>query len=153
MKRTNWTYFVVSAIALSLGISAAGARATHHSTRLDGVVSDLTGKGHPKHKGPGVTTSTTTTTATTQPTTTTSPPTTTTLSPTTTTLPPTTTTTIGGASCVGVPMTAGQADINGHGAGTTFCLSGTHNWTLTPKAGDRLIGPAILDGGNTSAHA
>ena len=55
--------------------------------------------------------------------------------------------------CVGVPMTAGQADINAHGTGTTFCLSGKHNWTLTPKAGDKLVGPAILAGGNTTAHA
>jgi parallel beta-helix repeat protein len=55
--------------------------------------------------------------------------------------------------CVGVPMTAGQADINSHGTGTTFCLSGTHNWTLTPKAGDKLVGPAILDGGNVTKHA
>ena len=55
--------------------------------------------------------------------------------------------------CVGVPMTAGQADIDAHGTGTTFCLSGTHNWTLTPKAGDELIGPATLDGGNATAHA
>src|SRR5437870_1075670 len=55
--------------------------------------------------------------------------------------------------CVGVPMTAGQADIDAHRSGTTFCLSGKHNWTLTPKAADLLIGPATLDGGNATAHA
>ena len=40
----------------------------------------------------------------------------------------------------------GQADIDGSPAGTTFCLSGVHNWTLRPKSGDRLVGPATLDG-------
>ena len=52
--------------------------------------------------------------------------------------------------CVGVPLTNGQATINASPAGTTFCLSGTHNWTLAPKSGDRLIGPAVLDGGNAT---
>ena len=55
--------------------------------------------------------------------------------------------------CVGVPMTGGQADIKAHGTGTTFCLAGKHNWTLTPKAGDKLIGPATLDGKDSTAHA
>ena len=50
-------------------------------------------------------------------------------------------------------MLKGQADINAAPTNTTFCLSGTHNWTLTPKAGDRIIGPAILDGANTTQHA
>jgi parallel beta-helix repeat protein len=55
--------------------------------------------------------------------------------------------------CAGVPMTAGQRDIDAARSGTTFCLSGTHNWTLRPKSGDRFVGPAILDGGNTTAIA
>src|SRR6187200_3102734 len=55
--------------------------------------------------------------------------------------------------CAGVPMKAGQRDIDAAPSGTTFCLSGTHNWTLTPKSGDRFIGPAVLDGGNTTTSA
>ena len=54
-------------------------------------------------------------------------------------------------SCV--PMRRGQADIDAKPAGTKFCLSGTHNWTLTPKSGDVLTGPAILDGGNRRQFA
>ena len=50
-------------------------------------------------------------------------------------------------------MTSGQSDIDAAPAGTSFCLSGTHNWTLTPKTGDRFIGPAILDGGNSTTFA
>ena len=46
-------------------------------------------------------------------------------------------------ACVGRRMTSGQADINAAPTGTTFCLSGVHNWTLRPKSGDRLVGPAI----------
>ena len=38
----------------------------------------------------------------------------------------------------GVPMNNGQSDIDAAPAGTTFCLSGTHNWTLYPKSGDQL---------------
>jgi parallel beta-helix repeat protein len=57
------------------------------------------------------------------------------------------------SSCKGVKMTRGQADINRHGTRTRFCLSGTHNWSLVPKAGDSFIGPAILDGGNKREHA
>jgi parallel beta-helix repeat protein len=57
------------------------------------------------------------------------------------------------APCVGVAMNNGQADINAHGPGTTYCLSGAHNWTLDPKSGDRLIGPAVLDGGNSAKFA
>jgi parallel beta-helix repeat protein len=52
--------------------------------------------------------------------------------------------------CSGVPMRSGQKDIDAAPPGTTFCLSGTHNWTLTPKSGDRFVGPAILDGRNTT---
>ena len=57
------------------------------------------------------------------------------------------------APCVGVPMTNGQSDINAHGPNTTFCLSGVHNWTLTPKSGDRFVGPAVLDGGHGTRFA
>jgi parallel beta-helix repeat protein len=56
-----------------------------------------------------------------------------------------------GPSCV--PMIVGQPDINSQPAGTRFCLSGTHNWTLTPKARDVLIGPATLDGGDSTQFA
>ena len=42
-------------------------------------------------------------------------------------------------SCV--LMGWGQADIDAEPAGTRFCLSGTHDWTLTPKSGDTLTGP------------
>ena len=45
-------------------------------------------------------------------------------------------------------MGAGQADIDAQPAGTRFCLSGTHDWTLTPKSGDTLTGPVVLDGAN-----
>ncbi len=57
------------------------------------------------------------------------------------------------AGCTGVTMTAGQSDIDSHGTNTVFCLSGTHNWNLTPKSGDQFIGPAILDGGGTTDFA
>jgi parallel beta-helix repeat protein len=68
---------------------------------------------------------------------------------------PTTTTTTASGSCTGVAMNNGQTDINNNPNGTTFCLSGTHNWTLTPKSGDTIIGngTAILDGGNTTQLA
>ena len=56
------------------------------------------------------------------------------------------------APCAGVPMLNGQADIDAAPAGTTFCLSGTHNWSLTPKRGDRFVGPAVLDGGHTTTY-
>lgn len=73
------------------------------------------------------------------------------------TVPPTTTTTFELRRCFGVPLTAGQADIDSHGNNTTFCLSGTHNWTLTPKTGDvingDLINPGILDGQNSTQNA
>ena len=54
-------------------------------------------------------------------------------------------------SCV--QMLSGPVDIDAQPAGTRFCLSGTHNWTLTPKSGDTLTGPAVLDGANTSDFA
>jgi parallel beta-helix repeat protein len=57
------------------------------------------------------------------------------------------------APCVGVALTNGQTTINAYGPNTTFCLSGTHNWSLTPKTGDQLIGPAVLDGGSTTQYA
>jgi parallel beta-helix repeat protein len=50
-------------------------------------------------------------------------------------------------------MRAGQTDIDAKPAGTKFCLSGKHNWTLTPKSGDTITGPAILDGGNRRQFA
>jgi parallel beta-helix repeat protein len=50
-------------------------------------------------------------------------------------------------------MNRGQADIDSSPGGTTFCLSGTHNWSLRPKRGDRFIGPAVLDGGNSTKYA
>ncbi len=101
----------------------------------------------------GVTEDTPSPTTTTQAPTTTQPATTTT-SPatTTTTQPPTTTTTVGG-TCTGVALTGGQTQVAAAATGTTFCLSGTHNWSLTPKAGQKFIGPAILDGGGITAHA
>jgi parallel beta-helix repeat protein len=55
-------------------------------------------------------------------------------------------------ACTGVAMTAGQADIDANDAGTTFCLSGTHAWSLVPKDGDTFIG-GTLDGGGTIDHA
>src|SRR5437762_12704318 len=70
MRRTNWIYFVVSAIVLSVGISAAGARATHRSNRLDRAASDQTGKGHPKRGGTTTTSKSATTTMLPPPTTT-----------------------------------------------------------------------------------
>ena len=55
--------------------------------------------------------------------------------------------------CSGVAMTHGQSDVDNHGSGTTFCLSGTHNWSLVPKNGDRFLGPATLNGGNATKFA
>jgi parallel beta-helix repeat protein len=57
------------------------------------------------------------------------------------------------APCVGVAMTLGQPDINRHGPGTKFCLAGVHNWTLDPKSDDQLIGPAVLNGANSTQYA
>ncbi|HEY5171525.1 MAG TPA: fibronectin type III domain-containing protein, partial [Acidimicrobiia bacterium] len=54
-------------------------------------------------------------------------------------------------SCV--LMGVGQADIDAQPAGTRFCLSGTHDWTLTPKSGDTLMGPVVLDGSNRRLFA
>ncbi len=73
--------------------------------------------------------------------------------PTTTADPPSATTTTPAAVCSGVKMARGQADIDAAPDGTTFCLSGTHDWTLTPKDGDAFIGPAILDGKNSTVYA
>jgi len=59
-------------------------------------------------------------------------------------------------TCSGVAMTQGQADIDAHPAGTTYCISGEHlNWTLIPKTGDKIIGDgtAVLDGTNTTTWA
>lgn len=88
--------------------------------------------------------STTTTRATTTTvSTTTVPATTTTRSSTTTSVP---------TGCTGVALTNGQADIDAHGTGTAFCMTGTHNWTLNPKAGDTIAG-GILDGANATDTA
>ncbi|MDQ1511755.1 MAG: hypothetical protein QOG50_3599, partial [Actinomycetota bacterium] len=56
-------------------------------------------------------------------------------------------------SCTGTAMVNGQSDINAAPSGTTFCLSGVHHWTLTPKSGDKFIGPAILDGAHSPVFA
>ncbi len=58
-------------------------------------------------------------------------------------------------ACTGVAMTNGQTDVSNNPSGTTFCLSGTHNWTFTPKSGDTFIGDgtAILDGANSTVTA
>ena len=82
MKRTNWTYVVVTAIVLSAGVSTAGARATHHGRSPDRLASER----HHKHGRTTTTTSSSSTTS--EPTTTTDPPTTTTVAPTTTTTTP-----------------------------------------------------------------
>lgn len=50
-------------------------------------------------------------------------------------------------------MTRGQPDIDAAPGNTIFCLSGVHNWTLAPKSGDRLIGPAVLDGAHATTYA
>jgi len=131
----------MSALVVLTGVSGAGAGPKFRSAGARG-----------RHTAK-VTTTTTTTTP--RSTTTTAAPTTTTTAPpvtppvtvpTSTTLPPV------GSACTGVAMTRGQADIDANPTGTTFCLSGTHNWTLTPKAGDSLVGPATLDGQNATAH-
>jgi len=57
------------------------------------------------------------------------------------------------ATCAGKKMLSGQSDINASPGGTTFCLTGIHNWTLTPKSGDKFIGPAVLDGAHTTTFA
>lgn len=64
----------------------------------------------------------------------------------------TTSTTQPAGSCIGVPLTQGQADLNARPAGTTFCLSGVHNWDLNPKSGDTISG-GVLDGGGTTHYA
>jgi parallel beta-helix repeat protein len=53
-------------------------------------------------------------------------------------------------TCTGVALRSGQADIDNNPAGTTFCLSGTNDWTLNPRDGDTFMGPAVLDGGGTN---
>jgi parallel beta-helix repeat protein len=63
------------------------------------------------------------------------------------------TTTTARPVCRGVRMTKGQADIDREPAGTTFCLSGTHNWSLDPKNDDVFQGPATLDGSGSTFAA
>jgi len=55
-------------------------------------------------------------------------------------------------ACTGVALRAGQADIDAHDEGTTFCISGTHAWSLVPKDGDLIVG-GTLDGGGALAYA
>lgn len=62
------------------------------------------------------------------------------------------------SSCTGTIVSSGssiQSAINGKPTGTTFCLTGTYNitTTLVPKDGDVFMGPATLDGGNTTQFA
>jgi len=139
MHRGHLVALVVSVLVILSGISGAGARTRARTTTST------------RHKSTATTTSTTTTVVTT----TTRPATTTTTSP--PAAPTTTTTTVPVAApapnCAGIAMTRGQADIDANPAGTTFCLAGTHAWTLTPKAGDALVGPAVLDGGDALQYA
>lgn len=121
------------------------------------------GKGHGHGKPTTTTRASTTTVAptttrsststlsstTTRPTTTTSSVTTSTSTSTSSTS--STTTTVPG-TCSGVPLTNGQATIDSRPPGTTYCLSGTHNWTLTPKSGDTIAG-GVLDGANATDTA
>jgi parallel beta-helix repeat protein len=167
MKRANWTYLAASAIVLIAGVSGATAGSkfhTHATGVAHGDYSSPRGHDAPSHHRHGrsstTTTRETTTTAGSAAVSTTSPPAQTITQPpstpqptVSTTSPPTTLGTPRAPGCSGVAMTSGQSDIDSHAAGTTFCLSGTHNWTLTPKSGDELIGPATLDGGNSTAHA
>src|SRR5258705_3565242 len=139
MHRGHFIALVVSVLVILGGVSGAGAR-----TRARATASS-------RHKTTATTTSTTTTVVTT---TTRPAPTTTTTTP---AAPTTTTTTVPvpapAPNCTGIAMTRGQADIDANPPGTTFCLAGTHAWTLTPKAGDALVGPAVLDGGNALQYA
>jgi parallel beta-helix repeat protein len=141
MNRAHWIALLMSALLVLTGISGAGA----------GPKRFTSSRTHGRHGATVTTTTPPSTTTTAAPTTTTTaPPTTTTTTAAPVTVP---TTTIPGSACVGVGLTRGQADIDASPAGTVFCLSGTHNWTLTPKAGDTLIGPATLDGQNSTTHA
>jgi parallel beta-helix repeat protein len=156
MKRANWNYLVAAVLVLSSGVAGAGAVTTHRTGKAWAHFA-----AHPRGR-----------TVTRRPTRTTVPKVTTTTKPlvavTTTTeappsLPPVTVDPptipspvpepLPTPTCVGVPMINGQADINVAPAGTTFCVTGTHNWDLTPKSGDRFFGPAVLDGGNTTQYA
>ncbi len=58
------------------------------------------------------------------------------------------------SACTGVNMTS-PTDVSNNPSGTTFCISGTHNWSFTPKSGDTFIGDgtAILDGAHTTLAA
>jgi parallel beta-helix repeat protein len=155
MKRVHTVWF----IAILLVVAATGSVAVAKTTVR--TAARTTHPGHHYGTG-GKSTTTTGATVTTRPVTTTTavrPSTTTTTAtlpvttPTTASAPSTTTpTTPVATTCVGVPMLSGQADIDAHGTGTTFCLSGTHSWTLHPKSGDVLRG-GVLDGGNTTAFA
>src|SRR4051812_7917004 len=154
MKRGNYWYLVAFVLVLCSGVAAAGAGTSrHHHARTRArwgahIRSRVTTP--PTTSKPAATTTTkpaadpvTTTTAAPLPPVDVDPPTMPVPAP--EPLPPT--------AGVGVPMLNGQTDINAAPAGTTFCLSGTHNWDLTPKTGDRFIGPAVLDGGHATKYA
>src|SRR5438045_2808003 len=139
MKRVHTVWF----IAILLVLAATGSVAVAKTTRPP--------KPNPGHRNSVELTTTTVAPTTTRPattTTTTVARTTTTTAapapvttPTTVSVPSTTTpTTPVAPTCVGTPMPSGQPDIDAHPTGTTFCLSGTHNWTLHPKSGDVLRG-------------
>jgi parallel beta-helix repeat protein len=155
MKRANYSYLVAAVVLLSSGVAGAGAVTTHRHHRTSWFAAHTRSRIGTRRSVPTTTAKVTTTTAAPAAvTTTTAPP----APPVTVTLP-TIPTPVPVPDppplpvCVGVPMLNGQADINAAPGGTTFCLSGTHNWDLTPKSGDRLIGPAVLDGGHTTAYA
>jgi parallel beta-helix repeat protein len=152
MKRLHAVWFIAVLLLVAATGSVAVARTTHRASRLTVRTTRRGGHVHTTSTtlAETTTTPTTTTPPTTTPPTTAQPPETT---PTTASPPPTTTPTTVAPGCVGTPMLLGQVDIDAQPAGTRFCLSGTHNWTLTPKSGDTLSGPAVLDGANTSDFA
>jgi parallel beta-helix repeat protein len=154
MKRLHTVWFIAILFLVAATGSVAVARTTHRTTWRTVRVAL---RREPKHTtvttlAPTTTSDapTTTTPTTASPPTTVPPPETT---PTTAIPTPTTTPTVVATGCKGTPMPSGQADINANPQGTTFCMSGTHNWTLTPKSGDTLVGPATLDGANSASYA
>jgi hypothetical protein len=154
MRRLHTIWFVAVLVLVAATGSVAVARTTHRGNQH--IVRDALRRAHRHTTTTLVQTTTsdppspTTPTTATAPTTVQPPETT----PTTTSPPPTTPTTVA-TGCVGTPMLSGQADIDASQQGTTFCLAGTHKWTLTPKSGDKIIGDgtAVLDGGNSTQYA
>jgi len=157
MRRANWNYLVAAVLALSSGVAGAGA-VTTHGARAHHYA-------HPRGRlftkaAPATTVApaSVTTTAPPDPVTTTTdtlplPPATVSVPTIPPPTPEPTPSPVPVPGCSGVPMVNGQADINAAPAGTTFCLSGTHNWDLTPKSGDQFIGPAVLDGASATPYA